>query len=56
MDADYSQIELRLLAAMSGDEGMCRAFTEGTDIHRRTASEVFGVPFDEVTSEMRSAA
>ncbi len=56
VDADYSQIELRLLAAMSGDEGMCRAFIEGADIHRRTASEVFGVPFDEVTSEMRSAA
>ena len=56
MDSDYSQIELRLLAAMSGDEGMCRAFIEGADIHRRTASEVFGVPFDEVTSEMRSAA
>ncbi len=56
IDADYSQIELRLLAAMSGDEGMCRAFLEGEDIHRRTASEVFGVPLDLVTSEMRSAA
>lgn len=56
VDADYSQIELRLLAAMSGDEGMCRAFLAGDDIHRRTASEVFGVPLDMVTSEMRSAA
>ncbi len=56
VDADYSQIELRLLAHMSGDEGMIRAFREGDDIHRRTASEVFGVPFDAVTSAQRSAA
>ena len=56
VDADYSQIELRLLAAMSEDEGMCRAFIEGADIHRKTASEVFGVPFENVTGEMRSAA
>ena len=56
VDADYSQIELRLLAHMSGDEGMIRAFREGDDIHRRTASEVFGVPFEEVTSAQRSAA
>lgn len=56
VDADYSQIELRLLAHMSGDEGMIRAFQEGDDIHRRTASEVFGVPFDEVTNAQRSAA
>lgn len=56
VDADYSQIELRLLAHMSSDEGMIRAFREGADIHRRTASEVFGVPFEAVTSEQRSAA
>ncbi len=54
--ADYSQIELRLLAAISGDEGMIRAFCSGEDIHRRTASEVFGVPFEDVTGEQRSAA
>ena len=54
--ADYSQIELRILAHMSGDERMIDAFTSGADIHRRTASEVFGVPFDAVTGEMRSAA
>ena len=56
IDADYSQIELRLLAAMSGDAGMCKAFLDGADIHRRTASEVFGVPFEDVTGEQRSAA
>ena len=56
VDADYSQIELRLLAHMSGDEGMIRAFCEGDDIHRRTASEVFGVPFEAVTGMQRSAA
>ncbi len=56
VDADYSQIELRLLAAMSGDAGMIRAFLDGADIHRRTAAEVFGVPFDEVTSAQRGAA
>jgi len=56
VDADYSQIELRLLAAMSGDQGMIRAFLDGADIHRRTASEVFGVPFEEVSAQQRSAA
>lgn len=54
--ADYSQIELRLLAHLSGDEGMIGSFVSGEDIHRRTASEVFGVPVDFVTDEMRSAA
>lgn len=54
--ADYSQIELRLLAHISGDEGMIAAFNSGKDIHRTTASEVFRVPFAEVTSEQRSAA
>jgi DNA polymerase-1 len=56
VDADYSQIELRLLAHISGDEGMIKAFNGGKDIHRTTASEVFGVPFDEVSGELRSAA
>ena len=56
VDADYSQIELRLLAHISGDEGMIAAFNSGKDIHRTTASEVFRVPFAEVTSEQRSAA
>jgi len=56
VDADYSQIELRLLAHISGDEGMIHAFNSGKDIHRTTASEVFRVPFAEVTNEQRSAA
>ena len=54
--ADYSQIELRLLANISGDANMIDAFLSGDDFHRRTASEVFHVPLDEVTGEMRSAA
>ncbi|MBQ8003496.1 MAG: DNA polymerase I [Oscillospiraceae bacterium] len=53
IDADYSQIELRVLAHITGDEEMCRAFREGEDIHTQTASQVFGVPVNEVTSEMR---
>lgn len=56
VDADYSQIELRLLAAMSGDPGMIAAFLEGEDIHRRTAGEVFGVPFEQVSDQQRGAA
>lgn len=56
VDADYSQIELRLLAHISGDPSFINAFVSGEDIHRRTASEVFGVPLDLVTQEMRSAA
>ena len=56
VDADYSQIELRVLAHMAGDETMRRAFSEGTDIHTVTASEVFGVPVDMVTPLMRSRA
>ncbi|MBP5180995.1 MAG: DNA polymerase I [Clostridiales bacterium] len=56
IDADYSQIELRLLASMSGDETMSEAFIKGEDIHRRTASKVFGVSEDEVTHEQRAAA
>jgi len=54
--ADYSQIELRLLAHISGDENLIEAFNSGADIHRRTAAEVFHTPFEEVTREQRSAA
>ncbi|MBQ3499841.1 MAG: DNA polymerase I [Oscillospiraceae bacterium] len=56
IDADYSQIELRVLAHLSGDQNMISAFTGGTDIHTQTASQVFGVPEDYVTSQMRSRA
>lgn len=56
LDADYSQIELRVLAHLSGDRNMVEAFQMGQDIHTRTASEVFGVPMKEVTSKMRSSA
>ena len=56
VDADYSQIELRVLAHMSGDEAMTDAFVRGQDIHARTASEVYGVPMEEVTHAMRSAS
>ena len=56
VDADYSQIELRILAHLSGDERMIDAFRRGNDIHRQTASEVFEVPFDQVTDDMRRAA
>ena len=53
---DYSQIELRLLAHLSGDEHLVRAFNEGEDFHAETASRVFGVPVDEVTPDLRSRA
>ena len=56
VDADYSQIELRLLAHISGDETMRNAFLSGEDIHAVTASQVFGVPLGEVTSLQRSRA
>ncbi len=56
VDADYSQIELRILAHMSGDEAMCDAFVRGQDIHTRTAAEINGVAMEEVTAQMRSAA
>ncbi len=56
VDADYSQIELRVLAHMSGDQVMLEAFRMNQDIHRRTAAEVYGVPLDDVTPSMRSAA
>lgn len=56
VDADYSQIELRLLAHMSGDETMKNAFLAGADIHAVTAGQVFGIPLEEVTAHMRSQA
>ena len=56
VDADYSQIELRLLAHISGDETMREAFRSGEDIHAVTASQVFGVPLSEVTAQQRSSA
>ncbi len=55
-DADYSQIELRVLAHMSDDPAMIEAFHSGADIHTATAAQVFGVPVEEVTSVMRSGA
>jgi DNA polymerase-1 len=56
MSADYSQIELRIMAHISEDPGLLRAFAEGRDVHKATASEVFGVPVDEVSSEQRRYA
>lgn len=54
--ADYSQIELRVLAHLSGDESLIEAFNHGDDIHKLTAAKVMGIPFDQVTSEDRSRA
>ena len=56
LSADYSQIELRIMAHISGDPSLLKAFAEGMDVHRATASEVFGVPVDEVSSEQRRYA
>jgi DNA polymerase-1 len=56
VSADYSQIELRIMAHLSGDEGLLRAFANGEDIHRATAAEVFGATLDAVTSEQRRYA
>jgi len=56
LSADYSQIELRIMAHISADAGLLRAFSEGIDVHRATASEVFGTPVGEVTSEQRRYA
>lgn len=56
VSADYSQIELRVLAHISGDENLIDAFRTGRDIHAQTASEVFGVPLEQVSNEQRSAA
>jgi DNA polymerase I len=54
--ADYSQIELRIMAHISGDEGLTRAFSQGLDVHRATASEVFNVALDQVSAEQRRYA
>lgn len=54
--ADYSQIELRIMAHLSQDEGLLKAFAEGKDIHRATAAEVFGLALDKVTNEQRRSA
>ena len=56
LSADYSQVELRLMAALSGDPGMISAFTEGRDIHAETAAKLYGIPREEVTADMRRAA
>ncbi len=56
VDADYSQIELRVLAHIAGDENMIKAFSEGTDIHTATAAIAFGMPVDMITPELRSRA
>ncbi len=56
VSADYSQIELRIMAHISQDESLLRAFAQGLDVHRATASEVFGVPVEEVSSEQRRYA
>ena len=56
VSADYSQIELRILAHVAGDEGLLAAFRDAADVHARTAAEVFGVPLEAVTSDQRRAA
>lgn len=56
LSADYSQIELRIMAALSGDPAMCEAFREGRDIHTETAARVYGIPRDQVDAVMRRAA
>lgn len=56
VSADYSQIELRVMAHVSGDEGLQKAFAAGEDIHRATASEVFGTPLSDITADQRRAA
>jgi len=56
MACDYSQIELRIMAHLSGDEGLLKAFHDGVDVHQATAGEVFSVPYDSVSSDQRRAA
>jgi DNA polymerase-1 len=56
VSADYSQIELRIMAHLSGDPSLRRAFVQGDDVHRATAAEVFGVPLDKVSADERRAA
>jgi DNA polymerase-1 len=56
LSSDYSQVELRIIAALSNDENMCEAFMHGEDIHKATAAKVFGVPIADVSKDMRSKA
>jgi len=56
MSADYSQIELRIMAHLSGDPGLCHAFAHGHDVHRATAAEVFGLALDKVSPDERRIA
>lgn len=56
LSADYSQVELRIMAALSGDSALCDAFRQGRDIHRETAARMYGIDRDEVDSDMRRAA
>src|SRR5699024_9589997 len=56
VSADYSQVELRIMAHLSGDKNLCQAFADGQDIHRATAAEVFGAPLADVTADQRHAA
>jgi DNA polymerase-1 len=56
LSSDYSQVELRIIAALSNDENMCEAFLQGEDIHKATAAKVFGVPIADVSKDMRSKA
>ena len=56
MSADYSQIELRVMAHLSGDEHLCTAFREGRDVHAATASKIFGIPVEQVTPDQRRMA
>jgi len=56
MACDYTQIELRIMAHLSSDEGLLKAFHDGVDVHQATASEVFGVPYDKVGADQRRAA
>jgi DNA polymerase-1 len=56
LSADYSQVELRIMAHLSGDENLRRAFRDGEDVHRATAAEVFGLPLDKVTGDERRVA
>ena len=54
--ADYSQVELRIMAHLSGDEGLCEAFSRGLDVHQATASEIFSVALDKVEPDQRRSA
>ncbi len=56
LSADYSQIELRIMAHLSGDKGLCHAFAHGHDVHQATAAEVFGVPLEKVSKDERRTA